>query len=259
MSSVDRTSKQGTLAAESTRTAAAGPVGIQSLEVGLALFDLLAKQPQGCGLSDLARQAGMHRAKAYRYLVSLVRAGWVQQNAQSGLYELGPAMRRLALAWMSHQDWLELAAAEARALAQSLGNTCLVAVQAEAGVTAIRVCQPGQGVSVGVAQGALFDPHTSATGRVFATWSDPPSKAIPAALRASIREQGVAVVDGEHAPGINAIAAPVFDVHGHLLLALTVVGPQASLQADAQGEAALALQGACGRISAALGWQPSTE
>ncbi len=259
MSSVDRTSKQGTLAAEGTRTAAAGPVGIQSLEVGLALFDLLAKQPQGCGLSDLARQAGMHRAKAYRYLVSLVRAGWVQQNAQSGLYELGPAMRRLALAWMSHQDWLELAAAEARALAQSLGNTCLVAVQAEAGVTAIRVCQPGQGVSVGVAQGALFDLHTSATGRVFATWSDPPSKAIPAALRASIREQGVAVVDGEHAPGINAIAAPVFDVHGHLLLALTVVGPQASLQADAQGEAALALQGACGRISAALGWQPSTE
>ena len=259
MSSVDRTSKQGSLAAESTQTAATGPVGIQSLEVGLALFDLLAEQPQGCGLSDLARQAGMHRAKAYRYLVSLVRAGWVQQNAQSGLYELGPAMRRLALAWMSHQDWLELAAAEARALAQSLGNTCLVAVQAEAGVTAIRVCQPGQGVSVGVAQGALFDLHTSATGRVFATWSDPPPKAIPAALRASIREQGVAVVDGEHAPGINAIAAPVFDVHGHLLLALTVVGPQASLQADAQGEAALALQGACRRISAALGWQPSTE
>ncbi len=258
MSSVDRTRKRATSAAESPPATAAGPTGIQSLEVGLALFELLARQPRGCGLSELARQADMHRAKAYRYLVSLVRTGWVQQSTRSGLYELGPAMRKLALAWMSHQDWLELAAAEARALAQSLGNTCLVAVQAEAGVTAIRVCQPGQGVSVGVAQGAVFDLYTSATGRVFATWSDPPSTAIPAPLRASIREHGVAVVEGEHAPGINAIAAPVFDVHGHLLLALTIVGPQASLQADAQGEAACALRDACGRISAAMGWQPPT-
>lgn len=237
-------------------SADAAPTGVQSLEVGLALFDLLAAQNKPCGLSELARLAQMHRAKAYRYLVSLVRAGWVQQDAHSGLYEPGTAMRNLALAWLARQDWVELAAAEARTLAQQQGNTCLVAMQTEAGVTAIRVCQPGQGVSVGVAQGALFDLRSSATGRVFATWSDPASGALPEALRDEIRQQGLAVVQGEHAAGINALGAPVFDAHGHLLLALTLVGPAASLQTDPGGDAARVLREACARVSRAMGWHP---
>ena len=230
-------------------------MGIQSLELGLALFDVLARQPQACGLSELARLAGLHRAKAYRYLVSLARAGWVQQDAASGAYEVGPAVRNLALAWLARQDWSALASAEARSLAQALGNTCLVAVQGEAGVTAIRVCQPGQGVSVGVVEGALFDLRSSATGQVFAAWADPPVRALPALLSEQVRWRGMAVVEGEYAPGINALGAPVFDAQGHLLLALTLVGPSVSLQADADGEAARALRAACQRISAALGWQ----
>lgn len=236
---------------------AATAVGIQSVELGLQLFDVLARQERACGLSELARLAGLHRAKAYRYLVSLVRAGWVQQEAASGLYEIGPAVRNLALAWLARQDWIALASAEARSLAQAHGNTCLVAVQGEAGVTAIRVCQPGLGVSVGVVEGALFDLRSSATGRVFAAWADPPSDALPALLREQIRWRGVAVVEGEHAAGINALGAPVFDVHGHLLMALTLVGPEVSLQADPDSEPALALRAACARISAALGWQAS--
>ncbi|QXL85584.1 IclR family transcriptional regulator [Comamonas sp. NLF-1-9] len=232
------------------------PVGIQSLELGLELFELLAAQEQALGVSDLARLAGMHRAKVYRYLVSLVRAGWVRQDADSSLYQVGPALRRLALAWLARQDWLELASNEARELAQTQGNTCLVAVQTEAGVCAVRVYQPGQGVSVGVAPGALFDLRTSATGRVFAAWAEPAPEALTPAQRAHIRSQGVAVVEGEHAPGINALGAPVFDAHGHLLLALTLVGHGAALQADAAGSAALALREACARVSGALGWQP---
>ncbi|MFD2376612.1 IclR family transcriptional regulator C-terminal domain-containing protein [Ottowia pentelensis] len=130
-----------------------------------------------------------------------------------------------------------------------------MAVQGEAGVTAVRVCQPGQGVSVGVVEGALFDLQTSATGRVFAAWSDAHAGALPALQREQIRWRGVAVVEGEYAAGINALGVPVFDAQGQLLLALTLVGPAASLPADADGEAAQALRAACQRISAALGWQ----
>lgn len=240
---------------QGTSPQAASPTGVQSLELGLTLFDLLAAQGKPCGLSELARLARMHRAKVYRYLVSLARGGWVRQDAQSGLYELGPAVRSLALAWLARQDWLELATTEAQGLARQWGNTCLVATQTQAGVTALRVCQPGQGVSVGVAQGALFDLRSSATGRVFAAWSEPPADALPASARDDIRRLGVAVVEGEHAPGINALGAPVFDAHGHLLLALTLVGPTAALQADPHGAPARALREACARVSSAMGWQ----
>jgi DNA-binding IclR family transcriptional regulator len=228
--------------------------GIQSVEVGLDLFRRLADGETPCGLSDLARRAGMHRAKAYRYLVSLARAGWVVQDARTGRYDIGPAVRDLALSWLSRQDPLRLAGAEARALAQMLGETCFVAVPGQGGVTAVRVCQPGRGgVSVGVAEGALFDLESSATGRVFAAWQDPPSRRLAAAVRRDIRSRGVAVVEGEHVPGINAISVPVFDAQGQLLLALTVVGHAGSLRADPDGPAAEALRAAARRISAAIG------
>ena len=92
-------------------------------------------------------------------------------------------------------------------------------------------------------------------GRVFAAWSDAHAGALPALQREQNRWRGVAVVEGEYAAGINALGAPVFDAQGQLLLALTLVGPAASLPADADGEAAQALRAACQRISAALGWQ----
>jgi len=236
---------------------AAGPwpgeiPGIQSVELGLELFGLLAGAGAPCGLSDLARRAGMHRAKAYRYLVSLARAGWVSQDARTGQYDVGPAARDLALSWLARQDPLRLAAEEARMLAQSLGETCFVAVSGQAGVTAVRVCQPGRGVSVGVAEGALFDPESSATGRVFAAWQDPPRR-LAASVRRDIRARGLAVVEGEHVAGINALSVPVLDAQGQLLLALTLVGHAASLRPDPDGPAAQALRAAAHRVSSAVG------
>jgi DNA-binding IclR family transcriptional regulator len=227
--------------------------GIQSVELGLALFDCLARHGAPCGLSDLARQAGMHRAKAYRYLVSLVRTGWVQQDPQSGLYEVGPALRDLAVSWLMHQDPIQLASAEARSLARSVGVTCFVAVWGQGGATAIRVCQPGQGVAISVAEGALFDLKSSATGRIFAAWQSPPGRVLPAAWRRDIRARGLAVVEGEHVAGINALSVPVLDAHGQLVLALTLVGPATALQADPQGPLAGALRAAGQRVTTALG------
>jgi len=226
--------------------------GIQSVEIGLDLFRRLAMGETPCGLSDLARRAGMHRAKAYRYLVSLARAGWIQQDARTGQYDIGPAVRDLALSWLSRRDPLQLAAEEARSLAQSLGETCFVALSGQGGVTAVRVCASGRGVSVGVAEGALFDRESSATGRVFAAWQQAPASPLPAAVRDEIRSCGLAMVQGEHVAGINAISVPVFDTHGDVLLALTVVGYAASLPADPLGPAADALRAAGRRVSAAV-------
>ncbi|WP_298012915.1 IclR family transcriptional regulator [uncultured Castellaniella sp.] len=227
--------------------------GIQSVELGLDLFRLLAGAGAPCGLSDLARQAGMHRAKAYRYLVSLARAGWVSQDARTGRYDVGPAVRDLALSWLARQDPLRLAGEEARALAQTLGETCFVAVNGQGGVTAVRVCLPGQGVSVGVSEGALFDLESSATGRIFAAWQDPPSRRLAPAVRRDIRSSGLAMVEGEHVPGINALSVPVLDAQGRLLLALTLVGHAGSLRADPDSPAARALRAAGRRVSAAVG------
>lgn len=231
--------------------------GVQSVEVGLELFRVLVAQERSIGLSDLARAANMHRAKAHRYLASLSRAGWVSQHVESGQYDLGPAVRDMALAWLGRQDTLRLASAEAQNLSQALGETCFVAIWGSGGATAIQVFQPPRSVAIGVTEGAVFDPLSSATGRVFAAWGEPEGKVVQdqSALLTQVRQLGVACVCGDHVQGINAVSAPVLDAQGKLSLAITVVGPASSMDAAADSPAAQALLLVSRRLSADLGYR----
>lgn len=231
--------------------------GVQSVEVGLELFRVLIGQGGPVGLSDLARAANMHRAKAHRYMVSLSRAGWVSQHPESAQYDLGPAVRDMALGWLGRQDPLHLASAAAQNLSLALGETCFIAIWGSGGATAIRVFQPPRSVAISVAEGAVFDPLTSATGRVFAAWREPMDKAAPAqeALLAQIRRLGVACAYGDHVQGINAVSVPILDAQGHLALVMTVVGPASSLDATVDSPAARALLQASRRLSADLGYR----
>ncbi|MFX7021339.1 hypothetical protein ABTI29_20910, partial [Acinetobacter baumannii] len=75
------------------------------------------------------------------------------------------------------------------------------------------------------------------TGRLFAAYLPPerldgPMGPPPASkdLEDS-RARGLARAQGQPIPGINAFSAPVFDQFGHIVLALTALGPSASFDA----------------------------
>lgn len=227
--------------------------GVQSLETGLRLFDVFMRSEHPCGLSELARRTGMHRAKAYRYLVSLQRAGWVAQEGAGRGYVPGPAVRQLALRWWQRQDVLPAAGAAAQRLCDTLGLTCFVAVWGTSGATAVRVCQPARAVAISVASGAVLGPGTSATGRLFAVWRGEAAGVLPAARAACIRQQGYATVQGDHVAGVDAVAAPVLDAQGQMSLALTLVGPASSVDTQADGPHVKALLTACAELSLATG------
>ena len=86
--------------------------GIQSVEVGFALLDGLARSAGPLMLRDLAATAGMSAAKAHRYLVSFQRLQLVVQDASSTRYDLGPAALKLGLASLSRLDAVKLAPAK---------------------------------------------------------------------------------------------------------------------------------------------------
>ena len=114
--------------------------GVQSLETGLHLFEVFMQGEHPSGLSELARRVGMHRAKAYRYLISLQRAGWVDQDQDGRGYVPGPAARDLALSWLGRQDMLAAATEAARKLCLAHGLTCFVAACSPFGATSGRTC-----------------------------------------------------------------------------------------------------------------------
>jgi DNA-binding IclR family transcriptional regulator len=246
--------------------------GIQSIEVGGRLLLALGAAGRPMALKDLALAAGMPPPKAHPYLVSFGKLGLIAKDAVSGHYGLGPLAMQLGLISLQQFDPVRLATARLPALAQALGQTVAIAVWGHRGATIVRTEEAPSLVFVGMRHGAVMSLRGTASGRLFAAHlpravvvaaGDEPAEAVfDAAFEAelaAIRRDGLARVQGTAVAGINALAAPVFDGSGSLVLSLTAIGPGASFDVAADGPAATTLRRCAAELSAQLGAQPSEQ
>jgi DNA-binding IclR family transcriptional regulator len=251
--------------------------GIQSIEVGGQLLLALAHRGRPMALKDLARDAGMAPAKAHPYLVSFGKLGLIAQDEASGRYGLGPLALQLGLISLQQFDPVRLATPRIVELAQSLGHTVALAVWGTRGPTIVRVEEAPSAVHVNMRHGTVMSLRGTASGRLFAAYlprelvlaalaaeradgpgaaGRTPGAALDAAFRRQleqVRRHGLShIVDGA-VPGVSALAAPVFDESGHIVLSLTAIGPSAIFDASYTGPLAAALRRSAEELSRQLG------
>lgn len=259
--------------------------GIQSIEVGGQLLLALAHVGRPLALKDLAAEAGMAPAKAHPYLVSFGKLGLIEQDAASGRYGLGPLAMQLGLMSLQQLDPVALATAEIDRLAAAIGHTVAIAVWGTRGPTIVRVARPASAVYVSMRHGTVMSLRGTASGLLFAAHL-PPAQVLPvlraeaaapgppdapaddragrrrrttridaalAATLAQVRRAGLARAPDLLLPGISALALPVFDGRGSLVLALTAIGPSAVFDSRPAGAVAAALGKAARALSARLG------
>ena len=255
--------------------------GIQSVEVGFSLLEVLAQSSAPLMLRDLAAQAGMSAAKAHRYLVSFQRLGLVVQDGASNRYELGPATLRLGLATLSRLDPVKMARERLPALMELTGHTLALAVWGNRGPTLVHWLESPRAVPVNLRLGDVMPMLASATGRCFAAFlghgvgSDQAQRLIDeemaqarkagrqdvpttrAELETMVREMrahGMGRVHNVLLPGISGFCAPVFDADGHLALGVVSLGSSATFDTDWAGPVARPLRRMADQLSADLGW-----
>jgi len=259
-------------------TATAGRRGIQSIEVGGALLQVLAERGGSMMLRDLAQAAGMPAAKAHPYMVSFCKLGLIEQDPATGHYGLGPAALQLGLAALRGLNPVRLATPEAARLANAIHLNVAIALWGNHGPTVVSIEECSRPIHVNMRPGTVMSLLHSATGRVFAAYL-PTSmteelRALetqhPASARAGVaaitpeetvgevRRHAMARALGQPIPGISAFSAPVFDHMGKLALAITAMGPSASFDPDWNGGIANALRDATQQLSHRLGWPGRT-
>lgn len=247
--------------------------GVESVEVGGRLLQVLAAATAPLMLRDLAAGAAMPPAKAHRYLVSLVRLGLVEQLG-NGRYDIGAFAIQLGLAGLGRLDPMRVALEEIEALRETLGQTVALAVMGNRGPTIVRWLESNAPVSAGLRTGAVMPLTRSATGRAFLAFGA--TSVLQPSLQAELaenrrlglapgdddgvdaiveesRRHGLARVTGELAAGVHSVAAPVFDADGRMAMALLALGYQASFDADWSGPIAQAVLRAAAAVSARLG------
>jgi DNA-binding IclR family transcriptional regulator len=217
---------------DNTATTNKSQNGVQSLEIGLSVLDVLIDHNEPMMLKDIAQVMQMHPAKCHRYLVSLIRKNYARK-LDDGRYGLGDRVNALAALGhteLSQNNLLARLTQVANEIKDTLNCGVQIAKWFSEGPIIIQSVEPDSPISIITRIGSRMPLTTSATGQLFASyqpdaviqplvtveWQSSNAAADTtekwqnfAQLQAKIRTQGYATVTGDMLMGINAITIPV--------------------------------------------------
>lgn len=251
-----------------------GQHGVQSLEVGAGVLRAVVRGQRSMMLKDIAAAADMPASKAHRYLVSLIRAGLIEQDPMTARYSLGPFALDIGLVALDRLDRVRLGLSAISDLRDIVNETTALAVWGSHGPVIVRWERPQRPITVNVVTGTSLRLLNSASGRVFAAWlpksqteaqiakelkfkpnlSGLTTRAEVDAMLARVRAEGIAPVSAHYMfKGVEAVAAPVFNFKNQLSMSLVVVGVEGMFDMTESGHVVQALKKSAATLSWRLG------
>jgi len=213
---------------------------VRSLERGLEVIRALSLPGPGRTLSDVARDSGLTRASARRFLLTLEELGYVRSGDRR--FALTPRVLELGYAFLSSLTLPQLAQPHLRELVQHVDESSSVSVLDGADVVYV-AREPTQRImTVAIPVGTRIPAHATSMGRVLlAGLGDRELERFLAAskLRAftaatvtdkrrlkaevdRVRRQGWALVDQELEDGLRSIAVPIRTPGGAVIAAMNL-------------------------------------
>src|SRR3954453_19147509 len=240
--------------------------GIQSIDTGIRLLEVLEKAEGPLALKELSGRADMAPSSAHRYLASFARCGLVRQEADSR-YDFGPLALHMGLAAIRRLDPVQLTEQALPELVTETGYTALLPVWSNRGPTVVHWQRSRNPFVTNLGLGSVLPITRSATGVVLAAFL--PEAVTADAIAAEARREDIdraafaraverarktrlAFVDSSVVPGLSAVPAPVLQWNGEAAAAVTLIGPDREL-AKPSHAAVVALRRMCDRLSRDFG------
>ncbi|QCI67478.1 IclR family transcriptional regulator [Phreatobacter stygius] len=273
-----------TKAAKPPKTERSGRRGIQSIEIGFKILDVLRTERSPVPLKMIAAGTGMSAANVHYYLVSFQAVGIVRQEADTGCYALGPYALKLGMAAIEQFDVFTAARPVMAELATTIGHTVFLGVWGNRGPTIVYRVEGGSSRPIiELRVGSVLTLLRSALGRNFLAHlprditgamldqelleersqaalvradDTPAAKTEVEDMVATIRKNGISRCRDALLANFTSLSAPIFDQGGFMIAAITLMGPIGTLDDDLGGPTAEALRSQARIISATAGWAP---
>ncbi|MGI5269997.1 IclR family transcriptional regulator [Nonomuraea sp. CA-218870] len=238
---------------------------VQSVDRAIAILEILAREG-ATRVTDLASELEVHKSTASRLLGALEQGGLVEQTGDRGRYRLGVGVVRLAGAATNQLDLARESGPVCRRLAEEIGETVNVAVPRDGDAVNISQVRGPSAISGQSWVGARTPAHATSSGKVLMAFG---ALAVPAELcrftpltitderRLGLEEivrRGWAAAVEELEPGLNAVAAPIRNIDGAVVAAVSASGPSYRLTPQRLPEVGERLAGGAREISRRLGY-----
>ena len=200
---------------------------MQSLSRGLSVMRALSG-PRPLTLSEVARESGLSRAAARRFLLTLEQLGYVRADARR--FALTPRVLELGFAYLSALGLPELAQPHLERLVEAVRESSSVSVLDGSEIVYVARVPTRRIMNVTISVGTRFPAQATSMGRVLLAGLAPQRRAelLPLAGEELRREldrvlvQGYAIVDQELESGLRSVAAPIRDREGRVAAAVNL-------------------------------------
>ena len=213
---------------------------VQSLERGLAVIRAFDAEHRELALSEVARLTGLTRAAARRFLLTLVKLGYV--NLSQGRFSLRPRVLELGYAYLSSLTLPEVALPHMEQLVAKVNESCSISVLDDIDVVYVARVPTRRIMSITLAVGTRLPAFVTSMGRVLLaglpdeeleerlarievtqlTSRTVTDKDALRVILAGVRRQGYAATDQELEEGLRSLAVPLRSASGAVSAALNV-------------------------------------
>ena len=245
---------------------------VPGLERGLRILGEFSRHKSMLTAPELARRLGVPRSTVFRLLVTLEKMGFVERTDDGRAYTLGLAVLRLGFEYLSSLNITELGRPVVERLRNETGCSASLVVRDRRDVVYIvRAASPSPFAS-SVSIGTRLPAHATVLGHILlgdlslselkTLYPEPrleeanphtPGNAdelFDSVQRA--RALGYVMAEAFFEAHISTVAAPVFGENGHVVAALGLTVPGATIPQERRGPLVASVIGAATQLSTLL-------
>lgn len=224
-------------------------------------------------LTQIAHELGVSKSTAHRYLTTLEGLAVVERDEREH-YRLGLRLVELAGAVLSEHDVRREAEAELESLARGTKETAHLAVPSGSEIFYLAKVDSPHSIRMFSRIGARMPMYSTALGRAILAHlstervAEVLAQGLPRrtpntitdvqGLRDNlevVRQRGFAIDDEENEAGVRCVGAPVFNLAGEVVAAISVSGPTTRVTREAALALAPAVVEAARTVSMRLGYR----
>ncbi len=233
---------------------------VRAVERAIQILTSFDREHTERGVSEVAQATGLHKATTHRIMMTLLNYGFLERAANGERFRLGLRVVELGLGALRGLDLRQAAFPYMQQLVDRFDESCDLGVFDRGWVLYVEVVHSEHSLTIAARVGRRLPAYCTASGRVFLAFLPPEvvepflneplaactEKTIisPARLREELeatRQRGYSFDDGEFEDGIRAISAPIRDIDGNVIAAMSIPGPTNRLTPERIPELAEAL------------------
>ncbi len=218
---------------------------IQSVNRAFSILRTVADNPQGIGVSELARRMGLHKSTVSRLLSTLESEDAVERIPNNGGFRIGAGLIALIPTAHHTQHLADLLAPFVEQLAELTGEAVGLSIPNDVGSITVYQVPSRHAVQVKDWTGVVFPLHVTSSGKHYlanlpevklrAYLSKPLEKYTETTITNSaklrerlikIRRQGYDWTFNEFEEGLVATSAPIFNNMGRVVATLYISAPE---------------------------------